>query len=294
MEQDLTVKSNTTVYLAEGAVLHAHVSVNNAKNVIIRGRGIIDTYYFKVEKNMTVFDGCRNLTLQDYTLIGPRKWMTVLKECDTVKVERLNILGTEVNSDGVDIVGSQNVTVDGCLLRTNDDCIAVKSHNSDVKNVKIINCIMWNERYGNALEIGYETRCENISDITFENNDLLHVNGACMSIHLGDRAHVSNVKYKDIRIENSNSKLIDFFIKNTQYTKDIEKGKISNISFEGIVIVGDSLGRVILEGFDADHAITGVSIGKIKFNNKYLDNIDNILAKGDFLSDIKYDGKSVL
>ena len=79
-----------------------------------------------------------------------------------------------------------------------------------------------------------------------------------------------------------------------KYTKDIEKGKISNISFEGIVIVGDSLGRVILEGFDADHAITGVSIGKIKFNNKYLDNIDNIFAKGDFLSDIKYDGKSIL
>ena len=294
IDQELTLKSDTTLYLEEGAVLNARLNVTNAKNVTVCGRGIIDTYYFKVEKNMTVFEGCKNLTLKDYTLTGPRKWMTVLKECNTVSVKSLNILGTEMNSDGVDIVGSQNVTIDGCLLRTNDDCIAVKSHNSDVKNVTVKNCIMWNERWGNALEIGYETRCESISEIYFENNDLIHVSGACMSIHLGDRAAVSDVNYKNIRIENSSGKLIEYFIRNTDYTKDIEKGTIADVSIEGVEILGDSLGRIVFEGFDADHGITGVSIGKIKFNNKYLDSIDSILAKGDHLKDITYDGKSVL
>ena len=115
-----------------------------------------------------------------------------------------------------------------------------------------------------------------------------------MSIHLGDRAAVSDVNYKNIRIENSSGSLIEYFIRNTQYTKDIEKGTIADVSIEGVEILGDSLGRIVFEGFDADHGITGVSIGKIKFNNKYLDSIDSILAKGDHLKDITYDGKSVL
>ena len=294
VDQTISVPSNTTVYIDEGAVLHGKFEVKHAKNVTIMGRGIIDTYYFKVETHMAVFEKCTNLTLKDYTITGPRKWMTVLKESNTCLVDSLNILGTEVNSDGVDIVGSQNVTVTNCFLRTNDDCIAIKSRGSNVTNVTIKGCILWNRNYGNGLEIGLETSCDEINNITFEDNDILYVDGSCMSIHLGDRANVSDITYKNIRIENLNQKLIEYYIKETRYTEDAQRGTISNISIEKIIIVGDSIGQIIFEGYDANHTISNVSIGKIRYGSRYLSASQlNINLKNSYINNIKYDGQSV-
>ena len=296
MKENMSIASNTTVYLAEGAVLHAKLYVKGAENVTIMGRGIIDTYGLNDEIHMMEFEECKNIILKDYTLTGPRKWMTVLRESEMCTVDTVNILGSEVNSDGVDIVGSQNVTVINCFLRTNDDCIAIKSGGSDSKNILVKGCVFWNENYGNALEIGFETRCDSIDNITFENNDIIYVKGACMSIHLTDQAHVRNVKYKDIRIENSSTKLVEYYIKHHDtYSKGNVRGKISDISMEGIVVLDDSIGSISLEGYGEGHIIDGISIGKIKFNGSYIEDISNIINKNKYkyAYDISYDGKTI-
>ena len=271
VEEMIQLKSNTTVYVAEGAVLHARFTATDAENFTVMGRGIIDTFYFAVEQRMMEFKKCSNIVLKDYLLTGPRRWMTVFTECDQCLVDGVSIVGTRVNSDGVDIVGSQNVTVQNCFIRSNDDCIAVKAMGTDVKNIKVINTVFWNDQYGNALEIGYETRADSISEIVFENNDIIHVvDGACFSIHLGDRASVSDVIYRDIRIEDARGKLIEFFIKETQYTKDKERGQICDILFENIEILGDVLGRIIFTGYDDAHLIRNVTIKNLKFNNRVM------------------------
>ena len=114
-----------------------------------------------------------------------------------------------------------------------------------------------------------------------------------MSIHLGDRAHVQNVKYKDLRIENSSDKLVDFFIKETNYTKDPERGNITSISIENISVLSDNIGRIIISGYDSTHYVNGVYIQKITFNGKYMDSISSILSKGSYVYYLKYDGKSL-
>lgn len=295
----LDLPSNTTVYISEGAVLHAKFDVRGAENLTVMGRGIIDTYYFtdnvpkEEHTHMTVFRNCKNLVLKDYTITGSRKWMTVLRDSEVCTVNYLNILGTEMNSDGVDIVSSKNVTVSNCFIRSNDDCIAIKADGLDVDNILVKGCVIWNMKYGNGLEIGYETRCENITNITFEDNDLIYVGGSAISIHLGDRAHVQNVKYKDLRIENSSDKLVDFFIKETNYTKDPERGNITSISIENISVLSDNIGRIIISGYDSTHYVNGVYIQKIMFNGKYMDSISSILSKGSYVYYLKYDGKSL-
>lgn len=290
----ITLSSNTTVYLAEGALLHARFDVNNANNVIIEGRGIIDTYYFKEEEtNMMTFEACRNLTLRDYMLTGPRKWMTKLVNVDNCLVDALNIAGTKVNSDGVDIVASTNVTVQNCYIKSNDDCIAIKSFDNNVENVTVKNCVMWNLEYGNAIEIGYETKCESMTDITFENNDIIHIKkGACLSIHLGGFASISNVKYKDIRIEEAylKTKLIDIFIKDDQkYNKVPTRGHISDVTFENIRIYDDEELTILVQGYDKDHVVNNVNIGKIWQDGGYISSKRITFTTNEFVTNLKYD-----
>lgn len=308
IDAHMTLKSNTTVHVAEGAVVHARFNVKNADNVVIEGRGIFDTYYFSKETNqevkdpnetkMMVFENCNNLTLKDYMLTGPRSWMTVLVNSDKILIDAVNISGTKMNSDGIDIVGSTNVTIQKCFLKTNDDSVVVKSWANDVDNVLVKDCVIWNLKYGNALEIGYETRCENIKNIVFENNDIIHIDGgACMSIHLGDGAAVSKVTYTNIRIEEASGKLIEFFIKHTQYSLDegepAARGHISDITLNGIEILGDTMGRISFEGFDANHVIKNVNIGAIIYNGNVVSYDRMSVTKNSFVSNITYNGRAI-
>ena len=293
-DDPIVLTSGQTVYLEQGSVVHAKFEAKNAENVTICGRGVIDTYGME-ETNMLRFENCRNVTLRGYTLCGPRKWMTLLRQCDGVTVDGVNIIGTEMNSDGIDIVGSRNVTVRNSYICANDDCIAIKSMysmgQSNVENVQVTGCVLWNQQYGNGIEIGYETCCESISGILFEDIDLIHVMaGAALSIHLGDRAHVSDVTYRDIRIEDARGALAELFIRTTRYTKDSERGKISGITFEGIHLSDRKPGAILLEGYDGDHGITDVFFKNITSDGQTLAADDISLFTRKYAAGVTWDG----
>jgi hypothetical protein len=121
---------------------------------------------------------------------------------------------------------------------------------------------MWNGVWGNALEIGFETRSDTIQNITFRNCDLIHTEGpeGTFTIHNGDRAVVKNVLYEDIRVEDSRGWLIDFKILESQYSKDKQRGKIENIHFKNITVEGNVFPYSQLLGFDETHRISGVTL----------------------------------
>ena len=287
---EMHLGNNQTLYLEEGAILHARLSTSGAKNVSIMGRGVIDTFPFEVETNMITFENCENVTLKDFTLVGPRKWMVNLRQSDHVLVSTMNILGTEMNSDGVDIVGCQDVTVEHSYLRNNDDCIAIKSHGRDVKNIKIIGNVFFNDVYGNAMEIGYETTADSMSDILFEDNDVIHIlGGAVFSIHLGDRADVANVTYRNIRVEDCHTKLVEFFIQETDYTKDQERGTISNVTFENISVTDETFGRIILSGYDSAHTVSGVAFRNITHKGVAVDASAVSLQANQYVNNVTWD-----
>lgn len=291
---EMHLGNNQTLYLDDGAILHARISTENANNVKIMGKGIIDTYPFEVEVNMLTFKNCQNVTLKDFTLVGPRKWMVKMEDCDDVLVSTMNIMGTEMNSDGVDIVGCQNLTVEKCYLRNNDDCITVKSFGRDVKNIKIIGNVFFNDVYGNAMEIGYETRAESISDILFENNDVIQMlGGSVFSIHLGDRANVSNVTYRNIRVEAVRTKLVEFFIKETQYTQDAGRGSITNVTFENISVTSETFGSVTLNGYDDDHTISNVQFNNITHKGETIAATGVVFYTNQFISNVTWNNVAI-
>jgi polygalacturonase len=207
-------------------------------------------------------------------MIHPSTWMVVLGACKQVTITNLHQIGEVVSSDGIDVVGSQDIEITGCFLRNNDDCVVVKSLDlsrgqppakfdarRDAQDVLVQNCTFWNDRAGNAMEIGFELCTENIRRIVFRNIDVLaaHGEGAVFSIHNGDRASVSDVLWEDIRVEHFYDKLIDFRIMSSRYSQDQTRGHIRNIRFRNIQTIADIYNTPsLIGGYDSEHRIENV------------------------------------
>jgi hypothetical protein len=269
---EVLIKSNQTVYIEGGAMVRGHFMTDNAQNIKITGRGILDnSRYLKGEHRPIEINQCENVLIDGIILTESRHWSCASTASNHVTYNNLKIVSENDWDDGIDIVGSQHVLVNNCFIRTKDDCIAVKSgvnyfakFNSSfsVDDVVVQNSVMWNGVWGNALEIGFETRSDTIKNITFRNCDLIHTEGpeGTFTIHNGDRAVVKNVLYEDIRVEDSQGWLIDFKILFSQYSKDKERGKIEDVRFRNITVDGDRFPYSQLLGFDENHRITGVSL----------------------------------
>ncbi len=267
---ELQLNSNEVLYLAAGAVVHAHLNVSGAENVTVCGRGIFDLEgdYTTKHRRMARFYECKNLTIRDVTLEGPKGWSCALLGCENVLIDNVNIMSWYVCGDGVDVVGSHDVTVQNCFIRTEDDCVSVKATDycgpaglQNVYNVKISNCVFWNAQPGNAIEIGFETRCDEMYDIEFSDIDIIHCehegwqSGSAISIHNGDRAKIHDIVYRDIRIEDVTDKLFDFKVMYSRYSCDEIRGNITDILLENVSLVDGIFPPSIISGFQAEESL---------------------------------------
>lgn len=273
---EVLIKSNQIVYIEGGAVVRGNFMTDKGKNIKILGRGILDnSMYLKGQHRPIEINECEDVLLDGIILTEARHWNCASFASKNVTYNNLKIVSDNDWDDGIDIVGSQNVLVNNCFIRTKDDCIAIKSgvnyftkFNSsfNVDNITIQNSVMWNGVWGNGLEIGFETRTDTIQNVTFRNCDLIHVEGpeGTFTIHNGDRAVVKNVLYENIRVEDSQGWLIDFKILNSRYTKDTKKGKIEGIKFKNITVEGEHFPYSQFLGFDETNRITGIEIENLK------------------------------
>ena len=116
----------------------------------------------------------------------------------------------------------EDVFIENCFLRTFDDAICIKGfdcyYEGDVEkavreamyrggesydvfqNVLVKNCVIWND-WGKSLEIGAETRAEEIRYILFDDCDIIHVCGPVLDCCNVDYADVHDVVYRNIRVE---------------------------------------------------------------------------------------------
>ena len=268
----VTVKSNQIVYIAGGAVVRGSFKTDKGSNMKIMGRGIIDNSMYKEQEARPIeINESSDVLLEGFIIAEAKHWCCASFASRNITYRNIKIVSDNPVDDGIDIVGSQNVLVDGCFIRTRDDCVAVKAgityytkffSGANVDNIVVQNSVMWNGIWGNGLEIGFETRADTIKNITFKNCDLIHVEGpeGTFTIHNGDRAVVKNVLYEDIRVEDSRGWLIDFKILKSRYSKDTVRGKIENVRFKNITVEGDHFPYSQLLGFDETSRIKGVTI----------------------------------
>lgn len=283
---ELVLRDNESIYIESGAVVKGSIRAYGASGIKIYGEGVLDGSYFQGTtdyRTILLYD-CSNVTIRDIIMIEPVCWMIMLANCRDVHIDRLKQIGEVVSSDGIDIVGSHDILVENCILRNNDDCVVIKSFDwtethsrqslkaaYDVYNVEVRSCIFVNGPSGNAIEIGHELTTEEIRNITFNDIDIVSVQGygAALSIHAGDRAVVHDIVFENIRIEHYYDKLVDFRIMRSMYNKDESRGRIHDILVKDIYVkvsnYNPGYSISLIGGYDKEHRAE-----RITFENFYL------------------------
>jgi hypothetical protein len=287
----ITLKSNDIVYIESGAVVKGSLFLDSIQNVHIYGHGILDgaCVYEKGQERMIEINRCSTITVEGILINDSKHWTAPCNKSKNITYRNMKVVSGNDWDDGIDIVSSQHVLVDGCFIRTKDDCIALKagvSYYTDffnqfpTKDVQVINSVLWNAEWGNGLEIGFETRADTIQDVVFRNNDLIHVEGpeGTFTIHNGDRAIVRNVLYENIRAEDSRGILVDFKIIDSQYSKDKEKGQIRDITFRNISVDTDIKLPSLILGYNESHTIENVEFDNFRVNGLPIKSIADLNA----------------
>lgn len=304
------LKSGDRVYLEEGAVVAGSFYAEGQRDITITGNGILWGGPMhglpQAAGRLLRFVDCEEVRVSGVTLVDAPTWHLVPIACRRVYIEGVNIIGVVISGDGIDIVGCEDVTIAHCFISVNDDCIALKANRyedyrgcKDVRNVVARDCVLWSQKCGNVLEIGYETSCEEICDVTFEEMDVIHAqyegwqSGGVFTIHNGDRAHVHGITYRRIRVEGAEEKLIDAKILTSKYSVDKWRGRISDLRFEDIDVLGAELPPSILRGYESDagepELIAGVSIRNLRHNGVPITNLLQAHLIAELCRDVTFD-----
>ena len=242
---EIILKDDETLYIEGGAVVRGVVCARNARNVAVRGAGILDASTRKHKINMLVFRECNKVLLENMCILDSFGWTVHLSGSENIQLTNTRVLAWRANCDGLDIEYSKNVRADRCFWQTTDDCVAVKAiyppgvtgipfeemidpetlgkhkvprvAGDEVGDIVITNSVLSNAK-GQTFEIGFELRVDKVSGITFRNCDVIH-GGIGFSIHNGDRAIIENMVLEDIRVEEVN-RLIDFTLGISIYSDD--------------------------------------------------------------------------
>ena len=310
----LELQDNQTVYIEGGTVVQGCIFAKGKKNIKICGRGILDgSFNGKNHHRFIDLKDCENITIKDVVLHNGTSWQTALFHCNKAEINNIKIVSESGGDDGMDICRCTNVLIDGVFAHTKDDCIAIKSQGDypaedPTNNILVKNCVFWNSIWGNAVEIGFELYSNEVKNIRFENIDIIHVeDGAAMSIHNAGQAHVHDVIFENIRVEDCRQKLFDVAIFFSQWgpdgnrdpefttkyylhgawdgvqkipegTEDYHRGfrgTVSNILFKDIQVVGGQMPFSVFHGFDNEKNVSEISIENLTYQGKKLTNVES-------------------
>ena len=135
--------TGTTVYLAAGAVLTSQVIFENVENSRLIGRGVL----YNSPNGALFIRKAENVTIDGVTILNPRYENVRVAESQNLTIKNLRAFSHQGWGDGIQLYCSENVTIDGCFLRTSDDCVALYTHRwdfyGDTRNITVKNCSLW-------------------------------------------------------------------------------------------------------------------------------------------------------
>ena len=278
----IVLHDNETLYLSGGAVLHSIISVPQAKNVRICGRGIIDGSdypawnqpgsYSRVPVNL---DHSKDVTVEDVIVVNSNCWNINSYSCRNVTMNNVKVISGRQNSDGFTFQSCTDHTVTNCFARTWDDSLVIKNYSGSSAGITFRNCQIWTD-LAQSMEIGYETDKgltldPEIKQVLFEDITVLYnFHKPVISIHNSDDAFVHDITYRNILVENAfmqgdngnNRELIEMTLQNSSWsTVRDEFGTIDNILIDGLTVLHTADGKVPrsrFSGQDEEHRITNV------------------------------------
>ena len=292
----IRIPSNTTVYLAPGAVLKAKLLVDNAENVRIIGRGILDHPVRGIE-----ITDAKNVLIDGITVVNPEHYTVFGGGSSEIVIRNLKTFSCKSWSDGIDMMCCRKVLVDNVFLRTGDDCIALYNHRwnwwGGSSDITVRNSVLWAD-VAHPINVGGHgdpdsLTGEVIENLTFHNIDILEhdeddpLYQGCMTVDCGDKNWVRNVLFEDIRVENIQEGRL-FYVKvrfNPKYDKQPGNG-IEGITFRNITYTGVGENASLVQGLDKNRGVRNVVFDSIMINGVKMKHLKGVI-KNEFIEDIE-------
>lgn len=273
-----------TLYLAPGAIVEGGVCVANAKNVRILGRGILcgDPWGWRAgpQKDMMMFTAAEQIRVEGITLRCSWQWTFRMTGCRDVTIRGVRICGGKnLNDDGIDPSSCQNVLIDDCFIRTQDDNLSIKAHCDDrrpCEHITIRHCLLWSD-LSRILMVGPEAHADRIGDIHMHDCEVLHLGPPINKSGFGDwdggEPFVCIEAGEDCRMEQITIENITVHVAADRDGKDVilveptvnafmkrqTLGEIRDITFRNLAFIGEARTPTIrLWGKDAAHTVAGV------------------------------------
>jgi hypothetical protein len=160
-----------------------------------------------------------------------------------------------------------------------------------VRNIRLKRCVAWCD-WGRAFEIGAQTSAPEITDVVFEDCDVLLADQVALSIQHCDHAAIHKVRFSKIRVEIDEHQprpryqqtrdelyvdqpgddylpsLIVILIKGTHHSSDKQRGTVRDVLFEDISVLSPRMPPSSIAGADPEHGVTGVTIRNLRWNGK--------------------------
>ena len=292
----IRIPSNTTVYLAPGAVIKAKLLVDKAENVRIIGRGILDHPIRGIE----VTDS-KNVLIEGVTVVNPDHYTVFGGGTTGLTVKNLKAFSCKGWSDGIDLMCCRNVVVDNVFLRNSDDCIAIYNHRwnwwGGSSDITVQNSVLWAD-IAHPINMGGHGDPDSLTgevleNVTVRNIDILEhdeddpLYQGSMNIDCGDKNIVRNVLFEDIRVESIQEGRL-FCLKvlyNPKYNK-APGNSIEEITFRNITYDGVGENPSLIKGIDENHSVRNITFENVVINGKRMKDVNEFITN-EFIKVIK-------
>lgn len=278
---EIKIGDNQTLYIAGGAVVKGGVRAQGA-NIRIMGRGIVDGLDWERFKgptnNLISLMKCTNAKIEGIILKDSWSWTFPMFGCRGVHVDNVKICSARCeNNDGIGVCNSQDVEIENCFIRTDDDSITTKGLGElfgpppypPTENVKVERCVLWTDR-ANVWRLGCECRAQAMRRLVFRNINVVHyTDPTCPAIILqpAEDMLMEDVQFENVRINGEGQRrFIEISPAPTQWAKQQIPGSVRKILFKDIVLAGvsgDTLGLIEVAGCDKKHTVEGVTFENV-------------------------------
>jgi hypothetical protein len=303
------LQSNTTYYIDGGAVLKGSLyGEGKLENVIIRGRGLINSGYQKwnhpiegLQSNI-LFEDAKNVVIEGIICIEAGNFQIKVqsKEANSrITIKNIKLIAWNKNTDGIHVsdmdwkdspvVGNAKgikLFVDDCFIRANDDAILTCD---GVAYSEIKNCIIWDAGYGATFCLSWGGH-QNVDSSRVNNCYVIHKGGnnpVFRANHAG-AGLIQNVIFSNIFIEGNINSLISLNIMDHRYDPDESHNSINNIQFKNITLEG-KCGDNSINGYNRDYIISNISFHNLKIDGKIILNHEDMnLRMNEFVKNVKF------
>lgn len=242
---EIKIPSNTTVYIAPGAVIKARLIVDHAENVRIISRGVIDHPLRGLEITFS-----KNVYVDGLTILNPMHYSVFGGQSEYITLKNIKAFSSRGWSDGIDLMCCKHVKIENVFLRNSDDNLAFYNHRwwywGGTEDIEVSKAVLWCD-FAHPVNIGSHgddrsVTGEVLKNVKIHDTDILYHNGdGALTISCGDKNHISDITFDNIRIDNiKRGRVFDFKVVFGAKYNRAPGNSVSNVTLSNINLFGNT------------------------------------------------------